>query len=934
MVEDDISSSASSPLMAGTIPFDAVEDDITPTSDLGAVRNSLVRGGTSVMGLVDELLPGFSPQATNSLKIVPPHLFGLFGTPKPAASFGQDVNQLATQTGLLDNAKPDTQIGRFAENVTENAAAAAPFGPLAMLINGVLGGSGGYVGESVAGPTGRSVGSFLGGVSPAAISKLGVVKEIGDQIGPTLSSLAPRVFGSAPLEAAVGRAITKNVDDLPALQQALKAENAFVGPRTQDVSLRAVDELTGSTGLGRITDAVDNALPQAGFSALDDERNLLRSEALLGNLKEGITDYKLSKNLEDAFSKGVDTFESTIETPLWAKLDKGQKVVADILDDDLKAAIDGITYNGVDPLRGKAAGITSLVQNAIKNQNGVLDIGQIQKLRQEVLAAGRSAKGILTPEGEMTRKTADELQKHLLNIVDQNANAGVLSKAVADDWKLARDATNLKFTKLSAQKEGTKALEKLALQGEELDNIALINEGRQSPDKLASHLEAAKLGGKQTYDQVRESYRQSFLSDLLGKQTAESAKNLKPNWNRVIEDNIDSWKQVFSSEELAKFKANKENLLSQASNAADRITIKNSATNTRGKIQERLNSEKGIAQFSNKIQAGSALLGGAAGATKGYESAETTSGGILRGLLGGVIGAAGGKALGGVATRASDSFDSLLIDALKNPRTTEKVLEAAKPSQFGQRLSAALVDAAKVSAVGIGNKALSNLTQKVLGSSAQSAQRQPDTDLTLKDDMTKTPAAEIREVEDMAINPIVSKFEGGQRLSAYPPPAKGSGVTVATGIDLGQRSLSELKDLGLDDQLVKKLTPYLGKKDEAAKSLLKSSPLKLSQDEADQLDSVIGDKIASAISSKYAKDTGQDLSELPEEARTVVESLAYNFGSDLDKKLPTLWGHVVNNDWQNVHDFLIKTKWKQPELTNRRKMEAALLKPLLNQVKA
>jgi hypothetical protein len=183
--------------------------------------------------------------------------------------------------------------------------------------------------------------------------------------------------------------------------------------------------------------------------------------------------------------------------------------------------------------------------------------------------------------------------------------------------------------------------------------------------------------------------------------------------------------------------------------------------------------------------------------------------------------------------------------------------------------------------------------------------------------------------EEVAINPIVSKFEGGQKLTAYEPPAKGSGVTVATGIDLGQRSTKELADLGLSEALIKKVQPYLGKKDEEAKKLLKSQPLKLTQDEADQLDGAVGQKISNEISDNYFKATGQELSELPEEARTVIESLAYNFGANLEDKLPTLWRHVINNDWAKVQDFLLNTKWKQPELTSRRKQEAALLSPLL-----
>lgn len=185
------------------------------------------------------------------------------------------------------------------------------------------------------------------------------------------------------------------------------------------------------------------------------------------------------------------------------------------------------------------------------------------------------------------------------------------------------------------------------------------------------------------------------------------------------------------------------------------------------------------------------------------------------------------------------------------------------------------------------------------------------------------------ETEAMPINPIVSEFEGGQQLEAYPPPAKGSGVTVATGIDLGQRSLSELKNLGLSEPLIKKVTPYLGKKDADARTLVKKKPLILTQEEADELDNAVGGQISQEISLKYSDATGQDLAMLPEPARVVVESLAYNFGPNLDKKIPTIWKAIVSGDWATVQDKLRSTKWKQPELALRRNREADILSELV-----
>jgi GH24 family phage-related lysozyme (muramidase) len=192
---------------------------------------------------------------------------------------------------------------------------------------------------------------------------------------------------------------------------------------------------------------------------------------------------------------------------------------------------------------------------------------------------------------------------------------------------------------------------------------------------------------------------------------------------------------------------------------------------------------------------------------------------------------------------------------------------------------------------------------------------------------TEAPTA--MEEPAMPINPLVRQFEGGQQLKAYPPPARGSGVTVATGIDLGQRSAGELRNLGISESLLDKVKPYLGKRDDEARRALKTKPLELSEQEANELDTVISSQISRDISNLYAESTGQDLASLPEEARTVVESLAYNFGPALDKKIPTIWKAITKGDWAQVAERLRTTKWKQPELLSRRNQEADLLESMM-----
>ncbi len=91
---------------------------------------------------------------------------------------------------------------------------------------------------------------------------------------------------------------------------------------------------------------------------------------------------------------------------------------------------------------------------------------------------------------------------------------------------------------------------------------------------------------------------------------------------------------------------------------------------------------------------------------------------------------------------------------------------------------------------------------------------------------------------------FISAREGGRRTDGYVPAAaeSKSGVTVATGFDLGARNLSDINQLGLDKTLVDKLRPYLGKQKKAATDLLATSPLTLTAAETEQIDKAVKKK--------------------------------------------------------------------------------------------
>src|SRR5665213_2604813 len=87
---------------------------------------------------------------------------------------------------------------------------------------------------------------------------------------------------------------------------------------------------------------------------------------------------------------------------------------------------------------------------------------------------------------------------------------------------------------------------------------------------------------------------------------------------------------------------------------------------------------------------------------------------------------------------------------------------------------------------------------------------------------------------------FIAKQEGRAILHGYVPQRDGqaigaSGVTIASGFDLGQHDADELSNLNLSDDLIQKLTPYLGLRKQDAIDYLTSNPLEISQMECDEI---------------------------------------------------------------------------------------------------
>ncbi len=151
--------------------------------------------------------------------------------------------------------------------------------------------------------------------------------------------------------------------------------------------------------------------------------------------------------------------------------------------------------------------------------------------------------------------------------------------------------------------------------------------------------------------------------------------------------------------------------------------------------------------------------------------------------------------------------------------------------------------------------------------------------------------------------------------------------TIGMGVNLAAFDVKSLRDTGISENIISKVLPLLGAKGEVAKQRIKDFPVSLDENEALELSKAIKQASKETLESQYKTETGASLEDLPVQARTVMLSLAYNFG-DIKKKLPTFWDYATMGRWDEASNFLEKQTWKQPELTARRQKEAALLKEL------
>lgn len=174
---------------------------------------------------------------------------------------------------------------------------------------------------------------------------------------------------------------------------------------------------------------------------------------------------------------------------------------------------------------------------------------------------------------------------------------------------------------------------------------------------------------------------------------------------------------------------------------------------------------------------------------------------------------------------------------------------------------------------------------------------------------------------------FLSDLEGGSKSTGYVPAAgvSKSGVTIATGFDLGQRNEADLKKLGLSTGVISKLKPYLGKKGKDAQTALTSKPLTITSAQAKEIDKAVKKSHIKQLKLKYNGAVSvkkKKFDAIPAQAQTVIASVSFQYGVGLAIAAPKFWKQAIAQDWKECSKILKKFGDAYP---TRRKKEAALL---------
>lgn len=175
---------------------------------------------------------------------------------------------------------------------------------------------------------------------------------------------------------------------------------------------------------------------------------------------------------------------------------------------------------------------------------------------------------------------------------------------------------------------------------------------------------------------------------------------------------------------------------------------------------------------------------------------------------------------------------------------------------------------------------------------------------------------------------FISVLEGNSTVGYVPEPDGGaieSGVTIASGFDIGQRTVDELDD-AFAVELADKLAPYAGLTGYAAIRALEDKPLEIANFEADIINEHAHKKATKLLLDDWHKTDAPPFGSIHPALQTVIASVAYQYG-DLPTRTPNFWRQATTGDINGMLGNLCNFKDRFP---SRRRKEAKYLFDALN----
>lgn len=129
-----------------------------------------------------------------------------------------------------------------------------------------------------------------------------------------------------------------------------------------------------------------------------------------------------------------------------------------------------------------------------------------------------------------------------------------------------------------------------------------------------------------------------------------------------------------------------------------------------------------------------------------------------------------------------------------------------------------------------------------------------------------------------------------------------SGVTIATGADLGQTTRATLVGYGLDPYHADLFTPYYGLKRDDALIALYKRPLTIGRDTAEALDTTLHAGYLTLVAARYDRDNpATPFADLPRQAQAVIFSYLYQRGAGGGpRNAKNTWAALLRGDWADA----------------------------------